>query len=218
MVNYKQGKIYIINNTINDIAYIGSTAQFYLTGRMKDHRKEGSIGTKSTLHRAMKEIGVHNFQISLLLDFPCETKDQLCAEEYRLTNLALSNGQLLYNEQLNGKHSAKSIERMRLNNKRAMLGVKLSAERKLEMSIVQRGEKNSQFAHGCISYDKSEGTGRWKFKWNVDGKTHTKSFALTKWGSREAKRMAQAVRQALYPEYIQDDESICIEDLMGIEL
>lgn len=80
MVNYKNGKLYKLTNSVNDDIYIGSTAETTLARRMTNHRKDAKT-RKSYLYQQMRLIGIENFKIVLLEDYPCENKDQLRAKE-----------------------------------------------------------------------------------------------------------------------------------------
>ena len=82
MVDYKNGKVYKILNTITDDVYVGSTCQS-LSKRMANHR--GSINSNSKGHRQlyekMKKLGVGNFYIELIEECPCDNIEQLNAAE-----------------------------------------------------------------------------------------------------------------------------------------
>lgn len=76
-MDYKNGKIYIIRNHINDMVYIGSTTQ-PLHKRICWHKCNGQ---KYRLHRAMEELGRDNFYIELLEKYPCESKEEFLVRE-----------------------------------------------------------------------------------------------------------------------------------------
>ena len=82
---YKNGKIYCIRNTINDLIYIGSTYQ-KLSQRMTNHRNNSraSKNQNMKLYKAMKELGKENFYIQLLENYPCENVEQLRKRETEL--------------------------------------------------------------------------------------------------------------------------------------
>lgn len=81
MVNYKNGKIYKIVNTINDDIYIGSTCD-KLCKRMVAHRAVAkSYEGNSNVHITMRELGVDNFKIILIESYPCESTEQLRSRE-----------------------------------------------------------------------------------------------------------------------------------------
>ena len=83
MPDYMCGKIYCIRDRADGdkIVYVGSTTQS-LSNRMSGHRSDvGKTGMK--LHKRMGEVGTENFHIELIVDFPCDRKDQLLAEEGR---------------------------------------------------------------------------------------------------------------------------------------
>ena len=80
--DYSNGTIYCIRNNVDDDIYIGSTTQA-LSKRMVKHRSkvESKQANHYKLYQKMKNIGVENFYIELVKDFPCETLEQLRAEE-----------------------------------------------------------------------------------------------------------------------------------------
>ena len=75
-VDYQEGKIYKIYNTINDDIYIGSTTQ-KLCERMREHRTYCKIRAHLPLYKAMVEYGKGYFYIELLEKHPCSDKDEL---------------------------------------------------------------------------------------------------------------------------------------------
>ena len=87
--NYQNGKVYCVrNNAENDvIVYVGSTVR-PLSERMGEHRKHANTNPEGLLHALMADVGISHFHIELLIDFPCERKEQLLAEEGRQIRLA----------------------------------------------------------------------------------------------------------------------------------
>ena len=81
-MDYKNGKIYKILNTVNNDCYIGSTCQ-KLCQRMAKHRSVMNAKNKQhyNLYQAMREIGSDKFYIELLKEYPCENVEQLRAVE-----------------------------------------------------------------------------------------------------------------------------------------
>ena len=79
-MDYKNGKIYCIRNTVDDDIYVGSTTQ-PLSKRMVGHRSESERRKHYILYQKMNDIGVEHFYIELIQEFPCENKEQLMAKE-----------------------------------------------------------------------------------------------------------------------------------------
>lgn len=82
MSDYSKGKIYQIKNTINDLVYVGSTANTLerrMTGHRRDMKTEGTKRRK--LYSLMNEIGGDKFFIELIEDYPCSSKLELLARE-----------------------------------------------------------------------------------------------------------------------------------------
>ena len=82
MPNYQNGKIYQIVNDIDDEIYVGSTTKA-LSARMADHRKALNHKTKknSRFYKFMTQLGVEHFRIELIKNHPCESVEELRAEE-----------------------------------------------------------------------------------------------------------------------------------------
>ncbi len=81
-MDYKNGRIYQIRNTVDDDVYVGSTCQA-LSKRMAKHRTD--VNTKARLnillYKKMRELGVDCFYIELLEECPCKNKEQLRKRE-----------------------------------------------------------------------------------------------------------------------------------------
>jgi hypothetical protein len=78
-MNYENGKIYCIRNKSNNLIYIGSTCQ-PLYKRFHQHKIASKKGSMK-LYQHFKDIGIENFYIELIEDFPCENKNELRAKE-----------------------------------------------------------------------------------------------------------------------------------------
>jgi group I intron endonuclease len=81
-MDYQNGKIYKILNTIDDDCYIGSTTQ-PLSKRMVKHRSNvhGEATKDRLLYIKMRIHGVENFYIELVEEYPCENIEQLRQRE-----------------------------------------------------------------------------------------------------------------------------------------
>jgi group I intron endonuclease len=209
MVNYHLGKIYRIVNSVNSIEYIGSTVRPHLSQRMGGHQSNARGRPDCPLHQAMKDVGIGNFTIKLIQLYPCNSKDELEAEEYRLIKLALQNGQQLYNTMIDRKHSEETkalmcIIQQRINQE----GTRTipSDETKAKWRENWIGRKSPRFGFGCLSYKKDRET--WSFHQQVDGKRVTKAYQILKYGPHEARRLAEAARQAAYPDYTPNEPMI----------
>jgi len=76
MVNYQNGKIYMIESLIGNCRYYGSTTQT-LAQRLGKHKQDIKIKYVSS-----KEVLQYpDFRILLVKKFPCDTRDELEAEE-----------------------------------------------------------------------------------------------------------------------------------------
>lgn len=82
MDKYQNGKIYQILNYVTEDVYVGSTTQ-ELSQRMADHRASRNTKAKKhlPLYVLMARLGVDNFYIELIEEYPCDNKLQLTARE-----------------------------------------------------------------------------------------------------------------------------------------
>ena len=90
MVNYQNSKIYKIVSDNGNKIYIGSTTKQYLSQRMNKHRSDYKEWLKAESSRRtshvrsfdlFEEYGLENCKIILIESFPCNSKDELIAQE-----------------------------------------------------------------------------------------------------------------------------------------
>ena len=78
MPDYQNGKIYkIISHNSDQDIYVGSTTQMLckrLTGHVTNFKKNGPVSSKNVLRHG-------NYQILLIENYPCNTKEELTARE-----------------------------------------------------------------------------------------------------------------------------------------
>jgi hypothetical protein len=83
MVNYNQGKIYkiVCNETGNQ--YIGSTVEPTLARRLTGHKRNYNayLNGKHNYVSSFEILKSNSYDIILIENFPCETKDELHARE-----------------------------------------------------------------------------------------------------------------------------------------
>ena len=183
-VDYKQSKIYKIVNSENAIEYIGSTAQKLITTRMAQHRCHSKEGGRP-FYEAMQEIGPEKFRILLIKNFPCGSKAELEAEEYRVLDQQIAAGVEVYNDRIGGKLSATALKKI---------------------ADAQAGKKNHRFDFGSIGLYANGKYQEWRFQFAEDGKQRSKTFAVKKYGFWGAKSLAEAERKTKYPEWQTDEE------------
>lgn len=97
--NYREGQIYEIRNTVNDIVYIGATTQT-LAKRFQDHKSEIKQGTKSPIVTAMRELGAENFHIHHVDWCASDNKKELGEYELLWIWKFKTDGVKLYNKQI----------------------------------------------------------------------------------------------------------------------
>lgn len=238
-VNYQLGRIYTLENTVNNTIYVGSTSQLYLSTRFSTHRRDSQTLTKkSLLYVAMREIGAQHFLIVSHHKFPCTSKDELEAEEYRVLKEFMKAGIPVYNT-LVSKCGHKATEEAKLKMSLAKIGkvgaIK-SVETKLKMSIANTGKTHSaetrlklsishigkvgvlcgRFLYGSVHYDKD--CNRWRFSWFNDAQVKSsKSFSCSKYGNWQAKLLAEDFRRTTFPGW-RSKEELEIITLMNIDI
>ena len=79
MVNYSEAKIYKVLNSVDDGIYVGSTTQS-LSKRMGKHRSNAKY-RNTKFYQHMHDIGIDNFYIEWIEQYPCSTNDELHARE-----------------------------------------------------------------------------------------------------------------------------------------
>jgi hypothetical protein len=79
MVNYQNGKIYLIVSKTNKLLYVGSTAQEYLSTRIQNHLNDKQLGKQNC--SSYKVLDCDDYYYTLLKDHPCNNKQQLVREE-----------------------------------------------------------------------------------------------------------------------------------------
>ena len=81
MPDYKQGKIYKIVDSNEEMVYVGSTVDT-LSRRMVGHRREYKLRRNNySVFAIFDKYGVENCKILLLELCPCDTKDELTRRE-----------------------------------------------------------------------------------------------------------------------------------------
>ena len=183
-VNYQLSKIYTIVNDVNNTVYVGSTAQPRLSSRMTCHRRLSLEADRtSPLYTAMRTLGMDHFSILLHHGFPCQSKDELEAEEYKVLKSFVDAGTPIYNVRM------------------APTGLALKEETKAKIAKTLfgrfRGDDSPNFQNGSLSYRAS--VQQWCFDWYENGAKKTKSFSEKKWGAA-AKPMAEGFRRTIYPD------------------
>ena len=83
--NYQNGKIYCVRNHVDDDMYVGSSCQ-PLSKRMAWHRDARKKEAKKhyKIYQKMNTLGVENFYIELIENYPCEHVEQLTRREGEL--------------------------------------------------------------------------------------------------------------------------------------
>lgn len=88
MNKYEHGKIYKLENDVDDSIYVGST-HHPLVKRWSLHRSHAKGGRRtSRVYKHLNEIGLENVRIELIEEYPCSNKKELeDRERYWIENL-----------------------------------------------------------------------------------------------------------------------------------
>ena len=78
-MDYQNGKVYCIRNSVNDEIYVGSTTQ-RLSKRFSKHKSDMKVLT-GKLYQEIINVGVENFYIELIENYPCNSKEELNKRE-----------------------------------------------------------------------------------------------------------------------------------------
>jgi group I intron endonuclease len=214
--DYSQAKIYKIINSVNDKIYVGSTCS-KLCKRMADHRssaKDISSRRDSPFYTAIRNIGVENFKIILIKNFPCSSSDELTSEEYCVMKELQEKGEELYNDYIGcvSKETKQKISNATKGEKNPMFGrtgenhPHFGRTGEKHPMFGKIGKNSSNFSYGSIHYCKTQN--RWCFSWRENSKQKSKTFPIKRYGEW-AKLLAEDYRKKIYPESV--DESQYVE-------
>jgi hypothetical protein len=224
-VHYLDGKIYQLINDVNDIIYVGATAQLKLCSRRCGHvRASKDVTNKSPLYTAMRAIGTDHFRMVLDHAFPCASKDELYAEEMKTLDALIAAGKQFYNSTVGGKLGAAHVAKMAAAN----TGKVCTDAAKAKIAAAHVGKHHTdaakakvaeaRFSYGSITRQPQGNNFKWVFVWSVGGKQHAncKSFSCHKYGEYGAHWRADEARRQIYPEWGNEEDCTC-DDLGEIE-
>lgn len=82
--DYSKGKIYIISNSVNDFIYIGATCSS-LNKKFNLHLSTYTQPlAEKDLAATIKEVGASKFKITLIKNYPCNSRAELVKELERV--------------------------------------------------------------------------------------------------------------------------------------
>ena len=99
MVNYQQGKIYKIVDNTNGNVYIGSTCKKTLAERLSGHKARYNAWKlrphNNSPMTSFKILENMNYDIMLIENYPCKSKDELFAREaYHINTIPCINKEI----------------------------------------------------------------------------------------------------------------------------
>ena len=121
MSKFQNSKIYKVVNDVDELIYVGSTAQKYLCQRLRHHRdaaKNERYNMK--LHKHMRTLGIDHFKIELIELCPCENSEQLRAREGKY----IRNLKPELNKNIAGRNHNDSQKEYYRNNRDSILSYK----------------------------------------------------------------------------------------------
>jgi hypothetical protein len=182
METYRNGKIYKIVNTIDDMVYIGSTVT-RLCDRMGQHRRNSKKQNKnSKLYTHIKNIGIEHFKILLIKSHACNSKDELESEEFKEMNNI--DKEFLLNENVIYKQHSEN------HNKK--------------IGDSQRGEKSHKWKYGSVFKRSGIINGypinAWCFSYQEEsGKAKRFQYSIKRFGDEEAYNLAIQKQKEIFP-------------------
>ena len=182
--DYQRGLIYRYVNSVNSCVYYGSTIN--VPARIALHKHLAKTSDKP-LYAAMREIGFEKFTFEVVKKFPCETRKQLEAEEYRILGEAIAAGVL-----------AGMASEFVYNQKRSANEKKSEATRQ----AISRAKTGKAHKSGHLRLLNNS----WVFMWREQKTSLSRSFSCKKHGELKAKKMAWDFRQSIYPNWKPDAE------------
>ncbi len=187
--DYQKAVIYRYVNNVNNCVYYGSTTD--VPKRIAVHKNHSKTSDKP-LYVAMREIGFQHFVFEVVKNFPCGSRKELEAEEYRLLAEVIGAGTPVYN----AKKAA--------NEKKSEATKKAISEAKTGVAT-KSGHLRLQ-------------GGSYVFIWREEKRNVSRSFSCKKYGALRAKKMAWELRQSIYLDWQPDAEEemctwLCLLDL-----
>jgi len=145
MINYKNGKIYKILDFTNNNFYVGSTTKQYLSQRLEKHKnyyKEYEKGRGGYI-TSMEILDNCNYQIFLLEDYPCNSKDALrTREQYYIDKLRC--------DKMVNKTNAKGLNREKEKHRKINGREKIKCE-KCNSVVCKDWYKRHRKTYNCIN-------------------------------------------------------------------
>jgi predicted GIY-YIG superfamily endonuclease len=207
-VDYQNGKIYQVVNSINDKIYIGScsTDLRIRFNRHKNEAKQNYLNSNRRFYDEFKD-NLEKFKIILIENYPCETKNELEKREYEVIQEKMRElgRERLYNASLTqsgeghshfGKRGAKCSEERKKNISKSLIGK-------------MRGRTGKEKAKGSII--EADDRKRYCFQWRVYEndilQRNTKIFNYNVYGSKEnALKACKEFQKTIYPHLLENDD------------
>lgn len=104
--DYSKSKIYTLKMKNDDnLVYVGSTVQTYLSQRLAKHKEDCRLGkSKCLLHQTMRETDLDNWKIELYEDYPCENRKQLNKREGEVIKQMIELNKKILNKNIAGRN------------------------------------------------------------------------------------------------------------------
>ena len=145
MITYKNGKIYKIISNQTDKIYIGSTAEKYLSNRLRGHRKDLNKwkNGKYCYVSSFKLLKYPDHKIILIENYPCDdvyqlrTREQYWIDQYKDICVNIINAQ---REKDKEKISNQKQEYYQKNREKFLEKAKVNAEKNRDKIIQYKKE------------------------------------------------------------------------------
>ena len=123
-MDYLRGKIYLIRNKNNEnLIYVGSTIEQYLSKRFNKHKSHKNCSLYQYINNPDNNTNWKEFYIELYEEYPCENKQQLCKREYEIIREKATINKIGYlteemRKEYNKNYYQKNINKFNENNKK----------------------------------------------------------------------------------------------------
>ena len=143
MPDYSKSKIYLIKNKNNDnLIYVGSTTEHYLSTRFNKHRAQQGCSLYQYINNPDNESCWNDWYIELYEEFKCENKLQLCKKENEIIRQLATINKIGYRTEEMKKEQEKEYREK--NKERIAERDKRYCEKNREKILKQKAEYNER--------------------------------------------------------------------------
>ena len=155
MPDYSKGKIYTIRNKNNEnLIYIGSTTEKYLSTRFNKHKSQYHCSLYNYINNPDNNTNWNDWYIKLYEEFPCENKLQLCKKENEIIREKATINKIGYRTEKMKKEQEKEYREK--NKEKIAEKVKEWSENNREKILAKKAEYNENHKEYKLNYMKKK--------------------------------------------------------------